>query len=199
MTAQDQPARLPEYPVDPLFMERHSPRAFTDEAMGEAELLTLLEAARWAPSGSNVQPTRFAWGLRGDAGFERIAATLAPANRIWAERAAALVVIASKTFTERDGAAQPHGSHAFDAGAAWMSLALQAHLRGWSAHAMGGFDKAQAGESLGLPEGHELHVVVAIGRKGTPELLPEGYRPREVPNARVPLAEIAHHGSFRAV
>lgn len=196
MNAPVKPHRLPEHPVDPLFIERHSPRAFTDETMTRAELMTLLEAARWAPSGANVQPTRLVWGLRGDAGFERIAATLAPGNRVWAEKAAALVVIASKTFTGEGDDLRAHISHAFDAGAAWMSLALQAHLQDWVAHAMGGFDKAAAAETLGLPEGHDLHVVVALGRKGTPELLPEAYRPREVPSTRLPLAEIARHGSF---
>ncbi|MEP2439563.1 MAG: nitroreductase family protein, partial [Roseibium sp.] len=38
------------YGVDPLFVGRWSPRAFDSSDMPEAELKTILEAARWAPS-----------------------------------------------------------------------------------------------------------------------------------------------------
>lgn len=196
MNALVPPTRHADHPVDPLFVNRFSPRAFTEASLTEAEVLTLLEAARWAPSGSNVQPWRFAYGLRGDTGFATIAETLVPFNRAWAEKAAALVVIASKTVVERDGVAHPHGSHAFDAGAAWMNLALQAHLKGLVAHAMAGFDKLKAAESLGLPAQHDLHVVVALGYQGAAETLPEALRPREVPSPRLSLAEIAKHGGF---
>jgi nitroreductase len=188
--------RHADHPVDPMFLNRHSPRAFTEATLTEAEVLTLLEAARWAPSGSNLQPWRFVWALRGDAGFATIADTLAASNRVWAEKAAALIVIASNSVLLRDGEAHPHPSHAFDAGAAWMSLALQAHLMGLKAHAMGGFDKARAAASLHLPAGHDLHAVVAVGQMGAPDLLPEAFRPREVPSTRVPLADIARRGTF---
>jgi nitroreductase len=189
-------ARTPDHAIDPMFLNRHSARAFTEAAMSEAELLTLLEAARWAPSASNLQPTRFVWSLRGEDRFTHILQSLAASNRIWAEKAAALVVVASRTAMDRDGAKVALGTHAFDAGAAWMSLALQAHLRGWIAHAMGGFDKASAAQAVTLPEDHTLHAVVALGRPGTPDLLPESYRPREVPSGRLPLGEIARHGGF---
>ena len=48
--------RQPDHPVAPMFTDRWSPRAFSDAPMSEAELLTLFEAARWAPSASNLQP-----------------------------------------------------------------------------------------------------------------------------------------------
>lgn len=196
MNAHAMPTRTSDLPIDPQFLHRHSPRAFTDKAMSEPELLTLLEAARWAPSASNNQPTRFVWGLRGDAGFAAIVDSLVPGNRVWAEKAAALVLVGSLTAVERDGAKVALGTHEFDAGAAWMSLALQAHLNGWIAHAMAGFDKPKAAEAVHLPQDHALHAVVAIGQLGAPDLLPEPYRPRETPNGRLPLAEIAKHRSF---
>ena len=74
-----------------------------------------------------------------------------------------------------------------------MSLALQAHLRGWMAHAMGGFDKAKAAETLGLTGQFQLHVVVAVGEKGAPGLLSEALAAREVPSQRLPLSEIARN------
>ncbi len=188
--------RQADHAIDPLFLNRHSPRSFTDATLTEAELLELLEAARWAPSASNNQPWRFAWGLRGDAGFAKIADTLVPFNRAWAEKASALVVIASKSTVEKEGQSNPNPWHAFDAGAAWMSLALQANLKGLFVHAMGGFDQTKAADLLGAPQGYVLHAVVAIGSRGPAENLPEALRAREGHTPRLPLAELAKHGSF---
>ncbi len=190
--------RTADHAVDPQFTARWSPRAFTEATMAESDLLALLEAARWAPSAMNLQPWRFAYGLRGDAGFAAIADALAPFNRAWAEKAAALVVIGSKTtMMPRDAEAEvPLVSHAFDAGAAWANLALQAHLSGYAAHAMGGFDHKKAAANLHLPEGYALHAVVAIGRLGAKESLPEALQARETPSPRRPLSEIAAAGRF---
>jgi hypothetical protein len=55
--------RAPEHAVDPLFVQRWSPRAFTGEALPEATLMSLFEAARWAPSAMNAQPWRFVYAL----------------------------------------------------------------------------------------------------------------------------------------
>ncbi len=188
--------RLADHAIDQIFLDCHSPRAFTKATLAETDLLALLEAARWAPSASNNQPWRFAYGLRGDDGFAKIADTLVPFNRTWAEKAAALVVIASKSTVKKDGIANPNPFHAFDAGAAWMSLAMQAHLNGLFAHAMGGFDKARAIELLAVPADYDLHAVVAIGTQGPADNLPEALHPREAPSPRNPLADIAKHGSF---
>ncbi len=188
--------RLADHPVDAQFLTRWSPRAFADDAMPEPVLLTILEAARWAPSSSNLQPWRFAYGLRGDDGFGLIAAALVPSNRIWAAKAAALVAIASCLTVLRQGEAVANPSHAFDTGAAWAHLGLQARVSGYVAHAMGGFDKARAAEGLQLPQGHELHAVVAIGRQAPADSLPEDQRAREVPNGRLPLTQTARRGKF---
>jgi nitroreductase len=42
--------RNTDYPIDSLFLDRWSPRAMSGEEIEEEELLTLFEAARWAPS-----------------------------------------------------------------------------------------------------------------------------------------------------
>lgn len=198
MNAVAKDVRVSEHPVDPQFPGRWSPRSFTDEAVSEAEVLTLLEAARWAPSASNNQPWRFVWALRGEAGFDAILAGLVPFNQSWADKAAALIVVASKSVVTKDGADAPNGFHAFDSGAAWGYLALQAHLNGLVAHAMGGFDHAKTAEAIGLPESHVMHAVVAVGHQGDAASLPEGLRPREVPSPRLSLAEVAKRGKFGA-
>lgn len=188
--------RQPGHPIDDQFRARWSPRAFADDTMTEAQVLTLLEAARWAPSASNLQPWRFVYGLRGDKGFAAIAEALVPFNRMWAEKAAALIVVASKTTTPKDGVEVPNPLHAFDTGTAWGHLALQAHLAGWISHGMAGFDPVIAALNLHLPDGYVIHAVVAVGRLGDPASLPAMLQTREHPNDRVALSDIARHGSF---
>lgn len=191
-------ARTFEHGIDPMFVQRWSPRAFTDEEIPEATLLSFFEAARWAPSAMNAQPWRFAFARRGSTAFDRFLGVLAPANQIWAARASALVAIASVTTLQRPDRAEPVPleSHSFDAGAAWIQLALQAHLAGWSTHAMGGFDRARANEALALPSDHRLEVFVAVGKRGDPAILPEWARLREKPSSRRPLVDLVREGSF---
>src|SRR5690606_29985162 len=62
--------RSPDYPIEPLFVARWSPRAFDASPMPEEDLLRVMEAARWAPSAFNVQPWRFLYALRGDPCFD---------------------------------------------------------------------------------------------------------------------------------
>lgn len=189
-------ARHADFPVDPQFVSRWSPRAFAPTPMTEAQVMSLLEAARWAPSASNHQPARFAWGLRGDAAFAAIHGGLMGFNTVWAGKAAALVVVASKPVVEKDGEAAENVWHAFDAGAAWMSMALQAQAMGLVAHAMGGFDAEALAQAVALPAGHTIHATIAIGPQGDPATLPEALQARETPNGREPLDKIAHRGSF---
>jgi nitroreductase len=197
MSLDHAPARLPDHPVDPQFPARWSPRSFSEATVTEAEVLSVLEAARWAPSASNNQPARFVWGLRGDEGFQAILAALVPFNRDWAGKAAALIVVASRDVTvAADGKVNPNRWAAFDAGAAWMSLALQVQSMGLVAHAMGGFDIPALAAAVALPEAHSLHAVVAIGHQGPVENLPEGLRAREAPNQRNPLTASAFRGRF---
>lgn len=194
----DQPAgRQPDHPVAPQFPQRWSPRSFTDREVSEAEVMSLLEAARWAPSASNHQPWRLVWALRGETEFAAIRDTLTGNNPIWAGKAAVLLAVASKdTVTNRDGAEVPNRTAGFDTGAAWMSLALQAQVMGLFAHAMGGFDKDRLAAALHLPERHTLHCVVAVGEQGPADALPDGLRDRERPSARKPVADFARRGRF---
>jgi nitroreductase len=192
------PDRTPDHPIDPQFIRRWSPRAFTGEPIDEPTLLGFLEAARWAPSASNIQPWRFIYGRAGTAAWAPIFEALVPSNQVWAQRASALIVVLSRTVWIPQGKteARPNASHAFDAGTAWGFLALQVAAAGWHAHAMGGFDHDRARSSLGIPPDHALHAVVAVGRRAEKSVLPENLQAREVPNQRVPLSERAAEGRF---
>lgn len=198
MTAP-QTTRQTEYPIEPLFLQRWSPRAFGAEAMPQEVLLTILEAARWAPSSYNAQPWRFLYAHRDTPDWERFLALLIPFNRSWAERASVLLILVSRALTPgKDGASVPAPTHSLDAGAAWALLALQAARSGWAAHGMVGFDKEATRTVLGVPADFSVEMAIALGRPGDPATLPEPLRAREVPSGRIPLSEIAFAGNFPA-
>jgi nitroreductase len=190
--------RKSDYPIDPLFTTRWSPRAFDGAPMSDPELLTLLEAARWAPSAQNAQEWRFAYALRGDELWQPLLESLNTKNQTWASNASALLAVASSisSLPKVGTTPVPNPSHAFDAGAAWAHLALQATLSGWHVHAMGGFNPETAAKAIHLPSHHVLHCVVAVGKRGDPANLPDGLREREAPNGRKHLSEIAVRGAF---
>ena len=188
--------RSADHAIHPQFTARHSPRAFSNAEMTDAQMHHLLEAARWAPSASNNQPWRAAYGLRGDAGFAAIAATLADFNAVWAPKASGLIAWASRSVVTRDGADAPNAWAAFDAGTAWGYLALQAQEMGMISHAMGGFDAAKLAASLNMPADFTLHAVIAVGYVGDAADLPEPLRAREVPNGRNAVGTWAAKGNF---
>ncbi|QRM53649.1 nitroreductase family protein [Sinorhizobium sp. BG8] len=190
--------RNSQYPVDRQFLDRWSPRAFTGESIPDEQLFSLFEAARWAPSASNRQPWRFVYGRRGTQPFSRILDTLDEGNQRWARNASVLVVIISKTHNRSaaTGELRPAYTHAFDTGAAWCSLALQATLSGLHAHAMAGIDREKAMRDLAVPNGFRVEAGLAIGKLALAESLPDDLREREKPSQRNPIETFAFEGSF---
>ncbi len=186
--------RLPEHPVDPLFPARWSPRAMTGGHVDKETLMTLLEAARWAPSAFNGQPWRFLYALRGTPHFPDYLELLTESNRRWAGNAGVLVLIVSRTAFERDG--RPSPTHSFDTGAAWMSFALQGHFLGLVVHGMSGFDHDRARALAGLPDDHAVEAMAAVGHSAPPDVLPETLRLKEHPNLRKRVEEFAFEGKF---
>ena len=175
-------------PVHPLIRGRFSARAFSPEQLSDAELLTLLEAAAWAPSAMNEQPWRYRYALRGTAWFDTLWNCLNSGNQPWTRDAAALVVCSVMTKLERNG--QPNHSRHHDLGLANAQLLLQATSMGIYGHLMGGVDHEKADRELGIDaEQEEVVCLLAIGRLGTPDSLIEPFKTRELtPRTRRPLA-----------
>ena len=148
--------RRADYPIEPIFLERWSPRAFGADAISDADLHSVFEAARWAPSASNMQPWRFFYARRDTPAFATFLGLLVPGNQAWAKNAAALMILASQKSFIPPGKSEPVESrtHSFDAGAAWGFLALQALRLGYVTHAMAGFDVPRAASELGMPENY---------------------------------------------
>jgi len=184
--------RQAEYPVDPLFLDRWSPRAMSGQGIADEELRTLLAAASWAPSSYNAQPWRMLYAHRETPSWPRFFDLLVEGNKLWAANAAALVLFVSKRINDATG--KPSMTHSFDTGAAWGYFALQAHLRGYAAHGMQGFDYVRARQELAIPELFNVEAMAAVGLPASKESLPAKLQEREHPNTRRLLADTVCEG-----
>lgn len=182
------------YPIQPLLLSRVSYRAFSEERLSEEELLSLFEAARWAPSSFNNQPWRFVYARRGDKEWETFFNVLVDANKSWCKNADTLVAVISRKNFEYNN--KPSITASFDTGSAWMSLALEAHARNIVTHGMEGFDYEGLKKALNIPDSFKVEAMIAIGKLGNKESLPENLREKEKPSLRKPLKDIVAKGHF---
>jgi nitroreductase len=183
-------------PIHPILTDRWSPRSFDPAALISTEDMTaLLEAARWAPSSYNFQPWRFIISRRRDETFQKICEAISGFNQVWAPNASALVAVVVEQKTE--GHIYPPIA-LFDTGLAVSQLTVEAHHRGFIVHQMIGFDKERMNKSFDISGQRDCIVVLAIGRQGTAENLPEGQaRERELlPRERFPLSDLIISGDL---
>lgn len=172
-------------PIHALLKNRWSPRTFAAHTPSAADLLSLMEAARWAPSANNLQPWAFVSALQGEQGFDELAGSLSEFNAAWAPASAALILAVARVEREPG---RPNHYALYDLGQAVAHLSLQAVELGLQVHQMGGFDREKVARSVHLPEGWQAVTMLAVGR------------PLEVSPARVrerkPLAEFAFSQSW---
>lgn len=174
--------------IDAISM-RYSPRSFQAVDVTAEEVTLLLEAARWASSSRNEQPWRFGVFHRGGAMHQRIASTLTPSNRVWAAKAPLYIVAMAKRSFARNGQENYHAWH--DLGLAVGNLSAQATALGLGLHQMAGFDGDALRQVLGLSEELDAVTVLAIGRPGSVDDLPDEYKDRErTRSQRLSLEEI---------
>jgi nitroreductase len=186
--------RTADHPIDDLFLQRWSPRAMSGEAISDDEMLTLFEAARWAPSTYNEQEWRFLYAQRETPQWPAFFDLLVEGNRTWCENAALLVVVVAHKVFSRNG--KPNPVHVFDAGAAFENLALQGAAMGLVVHGMQGFDFDKAREALNVPDDYAVCAMFAVGKSGDEAKLPEPLREREKPSDRKPVGQIICEGPF---
>jgi len=187
--------RQSKYTISPLILHRWSPRSMTGEELDNDTIMSLFEAARWAPSSYNNQPWRFIYAKRNTAHWDKLFNLLTDPNKVWTKNAAVLIVVIARKHFEHNE--KYSITHQFDAGAAWENLALEASSRGLVVHGMQGFDYERARADLEIPDNFDVMAMIAIGRRGPKENLPPQLQERENPNDRKPLAEIVMEGQFR--
>ena len=175
-------------PLHPLLAGRWSPRGFDESRpLTRADLLPLLEAARWAPSSGNTQPTRWLVTLRGEPAYERLLESLSRGNRSWAGRAPALLLAVS---VQADETGRPYPNAAHDTGQAVAHLSVQAGAQGLAVHQMAGFDADAVRAAFGLTEVQQPAVVVAVGAPGGTPLEGRLAEREAAPRTRKPLDEL---------
>lgn len=180
-------------PVHEIIATRRSPRSLNPSiAPTDADLVAILEAARWAPSAFNLQPWRFFVGRNGDEIFAKTLSTLGPFNQSWAKNSAVLITVAGKNIKD-DGS--PHADYQYDCGLAVSQMVFEVHHRGFVAHQMTGFDRTQSAEVFAMASDLIPVVVVAIGKQDAPEKLEGPAADRELaPRVRRKLSEIVIAG-----
>jgi len=193
---ESESVRKPNYPINPLIFNRWSPRSMTGETLNDEDIMSLFEAARWAPSSYNNQPWRFIYAKRNSEHWNRFFNLLMEPNKLWAKNAAILVVVISRKNFEFNE--KPAVTHQFDAGSAWENLALEASSRDIVAHGMQGFDYKKAGVDLRIPPNFEVMAMIAIGKKGPKEILPAELQEKEKLTNRKPLKEIIMEGFYHS-
>jgi nitroreductase len=186
--------RKADFLIEPLLLDRWSPRAMSGEPISREELMRLFEAARWAPSSFNAQQWRALYAHRDTEHWPVFFGLLVEANKAWAKNAAVLVVFISRKTFDHDN--EPSVTHSYDTGAAWENFALQGFRQNLVVHGMEGFDYERARIDLHIPDEFQVEAMAAIGRPGPKELLPEKLQKRESPNDRRKLSESVFEGPF---
>lgn len=179
---------LAEPTLHPLLTSRRSPRAFSRHPVPVADIATLFEAARWAPSANNLQPWAFAYGVRGTDAFDGFAACLKDTNAVWAIHAP-LLILALERPVKPDGSPHPHAR--YDLGQAIAHLTFQASALDLHVHQMAGFNTERARMVVAIPPDLVPVTMMAVGYRGDPAMLPPILQERErAPRSRKPLSEI---------
>ena len=186
--------RKSDHPIEPLLLDRWSPRAMSGEEISPGDLMRLFEAARWAPSSFNAQQWRALYARRGTKHWQTFFDLLVDANKVWAKNAAVLVVFVSRKFFDYNN--EPSITHSYDCGAAWENFALQGFKQGFVVHGMEGFDYELARKALRIPDEFQVEAMAAVGKPGSKELLPEKLQAREIPNDRRKISDSVYEGPF---
>tara|TARA_Y100000034_G_scaffold131791_1_gene193326 strand:- start:1016 stop:1588 length:573 start_codon:yes stop_codon:yes gene_type:complete len=186
--------RESEYKINELILNRWSAKAMSGEELSDNELMTLFEAAKWAPSSYNNQHWRFIYAKRGTTYWDKFFDLLFESNQNWVKNASVLILMISRKNYEHNE--KPIRTRSFDAGSAWENLALQAISMNLVVHPIGGFDLNRAKEVANVSDDYEVEIMIAIGKKGKKEDLPKEMQEREVMSDRKPLNEIVFEGNF---
>lgn len=146
-------------PVLQAIFQRRSIRNFTPDTVSRDALVTILEAARWAPSGKNRQPWRFQVLLQGDERKNAVAG-ISKYTSILNSAAALIVVVADKEACYYPIKDQQ------SVGACLQNMLLAAHSLGlgalWLGESMDRKDEVFAALNID-PDRMDYMATVAVG------------------------------------
>ena len=185
-------------PIHDLLTRRWSPRAFDPKRqVSREQLLTLLEAGRWAPSCNGDEPWRYLiWDKgRDPEGFQKAFDCLSENNKKWVKNVPLLMLSCAGSAFGATG--KPNRWTQHDTGAASVSMALQAVALGLIVHQMGGWDVDKARAAFSIPAEYTPMAMIAVGYQAAPDILDEETKKKELtPRARKPLGERFFEGGW---
>lgn len=145
-----------------LIRQRRTIRKFQQKKIERAQLEKLVDAARLAPSGSNMQPLKYV--IVDDEklvaqffSYVRWAGYIAPAgNPGKGEEPVAYIVILADTEVRKEG-------YELDVGASAQNIFITALEDGIGSCWMGAIDRDGIRKLLGIPERYLINTVAALG------------------------------------
>ena len=179
-----------DFPIHRLIARRWSARAFSTKKVEKSKILSILEAARWAPSSRNEQPWRYiVFTDDNPEKIDKARSVLLEINN-YAKRAPILIcAITKKTYSDTG---TYNKLHFHDLGAANENMFLESFNQGLIMHEMGGFDRDKARKVFNISDEYEIGIMIAIGYQDSHQILPERYREKAFsPRERKPLSKIA--------
>lgn len=189
---------ITQQPIHELIANRWSGRAYdASQGVSQEQVISLLEAARWAPSCFGDQPWRYVVCNKADnlQAWQAAFDCLVSGNQSWAVNAPVLLLICADTlFGHND---KPNKWAPYDTGAATENLCLQATALGLMAHQMGGFDADKARATFNVPERYQILAMVTVGYQAAVESLSGEIKERETAaRSRKPLNELFFNGQW---
>lgn len=185
-----------KYPVAEVIAKRWSPRAFMERDIERQKVVSLFEAAKWAPSAFNEQPWRFiAADKSNPEEYKKMLSCLVTSNQEWAKRAPLLIIAVAKKNSSYNG--KPNRWALHDCGLALENLLLEATDLGLAAHPMAGFSVDAVRTNYSVPDDFEPIAAVAVGYQAEADVLEGTLKERELEEReRRPLDETVFHGSW---
>ena len=155
---------ITQQPIEPVIANRWSGRAYdASKHVSRDQVISLLEAARWAPSCFGDQPWRFiVWNKdESQAAWKQGFECLVPGNQAWVMNAPVLMLVCADTLFGHNE--KPNRWAQYDTGAAAENMCLQASSMGLMAHQMGGFDADKARLLFAIPDRYIPMAMVSVG------------------------------------
>lgn len=171
--------------VHEIIARRWSGRAFDPaRPVSRTQIVSLLEAARWAPSCFGDEPWRFiVWDRNSDqAAWQKAFDCLGEWNQNWVKNAPVLILTTANSVFTKNNTPNRWGQH--DTGAAAENLCLQAVSLGLMSHQMGGFDPDKAREAFNIPAQFSCMAMIAVGYQAEADELDDELKQLEL-GARV--------------
>jgi nitroreductase len=170
--------------LHPLLRNRWSPRLWNrSHEATPAQVASLLEAARWAPSAGNSQPWSFIVGRRGDDTHHRLVRHLAGSSKRWAPDASMLVANVCHLYVEGTDWDYSEFS-SYDLGQAVAHMTFQAQAMGMAARQFRDFDRDALTEEFAVSPHGQILTMTAFGIVAAPDAENAPDAPRNEPDPR---------------